>query len=122
MHTQRIKVSVTTAADGSYTGYTEPVTGLISAIHYLKTDFADTVDFAITCELTGHGLWTEANVTASAVRAPRQVVHDLVGGQRLFAGAGQPLADKIAVKDERIKFAITNGGDTKTGTFYLILE
>lgn len=122
MHTQRIKVSVTTAADGSYTGYTEPVTGLISALHYLKTDFADGVDFAITCETTGQGLWTEANVNAAAIRAPRQITHDLVGGGRLYAAAGQPVVDKIAVKDERIVFAITNGGDTKTGTFYLILE
>ena len=70
MYAERHVVSITTAADGSATGYTPVITGKISAIHYLKTDFADGVDFTVTSEATGESIWVETNVNAAAVRAP----------------------------------------------------
>ena len=41
-------------------------------IQYVKTDYTDGVDFTITTETTGQTLWTESNVNAAAVKAPRQ--------------------------------------------------
>lgn len=119
---QRHIVAVTTASDGSVTSYSPVVTGKISAIHYLKTDFADGVDFAITAEATGETLWTEANVNSAAVRAPRQAVYSTAGVAALYAGGGTAVFDKIALANDRVKIAVTNGGNAKAGTFHIVLE
>jgi len=120
MHVTRHEIEVTTAADGSATVHSPQVTGRVLAIHYVKTDFADTVDFAITSEATGETIWTEANVTASKVCAPRMPTHSTAGVAALYA-ATFAVNDHIALGNDRIEFSITNGGDTKTGTFIAII-
>lgn len=125
MYAERHVLTLVTAANGSVTGYSPVVTGRISAIHYVKAgagSYADTVDFAITAEATGEGLWTEANVTASKVCAPRQAVHTIAGVAAVLASGGEAVRDKIALAQDRVKVAITNGGDTKTGTFHIVME
>jgi hypothetical protein len=119
---QRQAVSVTTIADGSATTYSEVLTGKLSQIRYVKTDFADGSTITITAEATGETLWTEAAVNASATRAPRQATHSTAGAAALYAGGGAAVNDKIALANDRIKIVIANGGDTKTGTFHFILE
>lgn len=121
MHVTRHEIEVTTAADGSATVYSPQVTGRVLAIYYVKTNFADTVDFAITSEATGETIWTEANVTASKVCAPRLATHTTAGVAALYAAGGVAVLDYIALGNDRIEFAITNGGDTKTGTFIAII-
>jgi hypothetical protein len=119
---RKLSVAVTTAADGSATAYSEVFTGRISQLRYVKTDFADGVDFAITVDGTGEGVWTESNVNASATRAPRQATHDVVGAASLYAAAGEPVEDKIAVAHDRIKIVIAQGGNAKAGTFHILVE
>lgn len=120
MYPVRQTVSVTTASDGSATAYTDKaVTGRVLSIQYVKTDYANGVDFAITSETTGQGLWTESNVNASAIRCPRQPTHDAVGVASLFAAAGEPVEDYIFLANERVKIVLAQGGDTKSGTFYV---
>ncbi len=118
---QRRIVELTTAADGTVTGFTEVVTGLLSQIRYVKTDFAAGVDFTITSEATGETLWTEADVNASVTKAPRQATHDAAGAASLYASGGEAVEDKIALARDRIKIVIAQGGDTKTGTFHFTL-
>lgn len=119
MYVERHAVAVTTAADGSVISYTPVITGAVLSIQYVKTDFADTVDFAITAETTAQGLWTEENVTASTVRSPRQATHTAAGVASLYAGGGSAVLSPVYVAGERVKISITNGGDTKVGTFYV---
>ena len=121
-YTQRHSITVTTAADGSATAYSPVVSGKISQIIYTKTDFATGVDFTITFEATGETLWTESNVDASTVRAPRQSTHSNLGVAALYAAAGSAVLDKISIANDRIKIVIASGGATKTGTFSIILE
>jgi hypothetical protein len=121
-YTQRHSITVTTAADGSVTAYSPVVSGKISQIIYTKTDFATGVDFTITAEATGETLWTESNVDASTVRAPRQATHSNLGVAALYAAAGSAVLDKISIANDRIKIVIASGGATKTGTFSIILE
>lgn len=124
MYARRLSATLVTAADGSVIGYVDVDFGVLSQIRYVKAgaaNYADTVDFAITVEGTGEGLWTEQNVTASATRAPRQATHGVDGAALLYAGGGAAVADKIAIAGDRIKIAITNGGDSKTGTFHFLL-
>lgn len=114
-------VTVTTAADGSATAYSPVLSGLLSQIRYVKTDFANGVDFTITAEATGETLWAESNVDASATRAPRQATHGTDGVASLFASGGTAVQAPIALANDRVKIVIAAGGDTKTGTFHIVL-
>ena len=68
MFTKRETVEITTVADGSVIGYSKPVNGRILSVQYVKTDFADGVDFAITSETTAQQIWTQDNVNAAALK------------------------------------------------------
>lgn len=120
MYARRHTVSVTTAADGSATAYTgTTVNGFVHSIQYVKTDFDNGVDFTITTEITGQNLWVDTNVNASETVCPRQPTHDAVGAASLYAAGGEPVEDYIAAADERVKIVIAQGGNAKTGTFYI---
>jgi hypothetical protein len=122
MATRRFIVSVTTAADGSFTGYTPYLSGKLCAIHYVKTDFADGVDFTITSEATGETLWTESNVNAAKVCRPRGATHSNAGVAALFAGAGEAVNDLIRLGRDRVKIVIASGGNAKAGAFHVVVE
>lgn len=119
MQPRKEVVSVTTDGSGDATAYSPAITGRIQSIAYVKTDFADGVDFTITSEDTGQNIWTETDVNASTQRAPRQPVHGQDGTASLYAGEGEPVEDTIALVDERVKIVIAQGGATKTGAFHI---
>lgn len=122
---RRFKVTVTTAADGSATAYSPRLAGKIHQIEYVKDGsnaYADGVDFAITGEATGVGLWTESNVNASTARAPRQPAHSQVGAPLLYAAGGTAVADKVALASDRVKIVLAQGGNAKVGTFHILVD
>lgn len=122
MFSQRHAVTVTTAADGSATAYTDrAVQGEIVTVSYVKTDFDNGVDFNITTETTLQDVWVEQNVNASAVRSPRQATHGTDGVARLYAAGGAAVGGPVVAAFERIKIVIAQGGNVKTGTFYFIV-
>lgn len=118
-YVERHSVSVTTATGGGATGYSPPVTGRIANVIYTAatgTPFASTADFTITAEGSGLGLWTESNVTASKTVSPTQQAHDQVG-----ATETDPTRVPIWVANERVKIVVAQGGNTKTGTFEVVV-
>lgn len=122
---RQVKINVTTAADGSATVYSPKVSGAIHSIHYLKdgtTAFSDGVDFAVTAEATGEGIWTESNVNAATVRYPRAPTHSQVGVAALYAAGGTAVADKVALANDRIKVVIAQGGNAKKGQFIALID
>jgi hypothetical protein len=119
---RRYKLAITTAADGAATAYTPRVAGKVHAIHYVKTDFANGVDFTITAEATGESIWAEADVNASAVRYPRAPTHSQAGAAALYAAAGEAVRERIAVASDRVKIVIAQGGAAKTGTFHVLID
>lgn len=121
MHVERHSVAVTTIADGSATAYSPVITGKISNIIYVKTDYADGVDFTVTLEATSQSLWREDTVNASKTIAPRQAVCDNTGTASLYAAGGEPVEDDIVCANDRVKIVIAQGGDKKTGTFIIIV-
>ena len=121
-YAERHDIAITTATGGGATGYSPVITGSINAIIYTKDDFTDGVDFTITAEGTGQGLWTELNVNASKTVAPRQPTHDVVGVASLYAAAGEDVEDQIAIAKDRVKIVIAAGGNTKSGTFTVIVR
>ena len=119
---RRHKVTATTDGSGAATVYTPRFSGRICQINYVKTDFADGVDFTITAEATGETIWTEANVNAAKVCLPRAATHSNAGVAALYASAGTAVNDLISVGDDRVKIVIASGGDTKTGVFHVLVE
>lgn len=116
---QRETVIVTTDASGNATAYSGAIMGKIEAIHYVKGDFADGVDFTITGEKFAEGIWAQSDVNASASKWPRLACHDLVGVAATTDGT-RALRDKIALANDRVKIAIAQGGNAKSGTFHII--
>ena len=124
MYAERHVVTIVTDAAGAGTGYTPVVSGRVLTVVYVKagsSPYAAGVDFTITAEATGENLWTETNVNASAVRAPRQPTHDAAGAASLYAAAGEPVEAPIVLAKDRVKIVIAQGGDTLTGTFHVIV-
>lgn len=122
---RRYTVRVTTDGSGDATAYTPRIRGLVHQIEYVKpgaASYTDGVDFTITGEATGVNLWTEANVNASAIRAPRQPVHSQVGAASLYAAGGTAVQDRVAVAADRIKIVIAQGGAAKVGTFHVLVD
>lgn len=123
---RRFKLTVTTAADGTVTAYSPRLTGGVHQIEYVKdpgaNPYTDGVDFAITGEATGINLWTESNVNASAVRAPRQPTHTQVGAAALYAAGGTAVQDVIALANDRIKIVLAQGGNAKVGAFHILID
>lgn len=121
MYIERFVVPVVTAADGTATAYTPTVTGRVLSIRYVKTDFANGVDFTITAEATGETIWTQNDVNASATVAPRQATHSTAGAAALYAAAGAAVNDHITLANDRVKIAIASGGVVASGAFHVLI-
>jgi aspartate oxidase len=119
---KRHVVTVTTDASGDAIAYSPVLTGKISTIRYVKTDFADGVDITVTAEATGEGIWAEENVNASATRAPRQLVYTTAGVASLYAATFGVYTEPIVLSADRVKIVVAQGGDTKSGTFHIVTE
>ena len=122
MAVRRFVHAVTTAADGSYTGYSPFLSGKIQSIHYLKTNFTDGVDFTITAEATGETIWTESNVNAGKACFPRAATHSTAGVASLYAAAGTAVQAPVALGRDRVKIVIASGGNATTGAFHILVE
>jgi hypothetical protein len=122
MGIRRFVVPATTDGSGAAEVYSPRLSGKVVSIRYVKTDFADGVDFVITAETAGRTIWSEENVNASATRHPRTGTHSTAGAASLYAAAGEAVNDKIALADDRVKIAIASGGDTKTGNFHITVD
>jgi hypothetical protein len=119
-------LTVTTAADGTVTAFTtRSLVGLLHAIQYTKpgvNPFSDGVVITVTAERTGLPIWAETlSTNASKTRYPRAAVHDVLGAAALHAAAGTALVERIPLTGERIKIAITGGGNAKTGNFTFVV-
>lgn len=117
-YAQTVSVEVTTNGDGDATAYSPHLTGLISQIRYVKTDFANGVDFDVTVNETGQVVWDQDDVNDSATVAPRQAAHTTAGVAATYDGT-YPVLEPIAVANARIKIVVGSGGATKTGTFHI---
>jgi hypothetical protein len=111
-----------TAATGGSPDPLGPLNGEVRAVIYAKTDFDDGVDFTITAEGTGLGVWTEANVNASKTVHPLVPASDQVGVAMLYAAAGEAVpAGPPILASERLKIVVASGGNVKTGKFTAII-
>lgn len=122
MAVRKFSVAVTTASDGTATAYSPVLSGYINQIQYVKTDFADGVDFTITANDTGQTIWTESDVNAAKVCFPRQATHTTAGVAALYASGGTAVLAPIALGRDKVKIVIAQGGNAKSGTFHIIVD
>jgi hypothetical protein len=122
MYAQRHVVTLVTDTNGDATGYTPVVTGRVSQIRYVKTDYSNGVGFTVTAEATGETIWAEAAVNASATRAPRQAIHSSAGAAALYAAGGAAVTDHIVLVQDRVKVVVASGGATKTGAVHVVID
>lgn len=122
MTVRRFRVPMTVDASGDGTFYTPPLYGHLVSFRYVKTDFADGVDFVCTLETTGEGLWSEDSVNASATRHPRAATHSTAGAASLYVAAGPGVLNKIAIGGDRIKIVVDGGGNATTGVLYVTID
>jgi hypothetical protein len=122
---RRIKIPVTTAADGSATAYSPRTSGKIHSVQYVKdgsNGYANGVGVTVTAEATGEQIWAEAAVNASAVRYPRAATHSNAGVASLYAASGTPVQAPIGVANDRIKIVLASGGNAKVGVFHILVD
>lgn len=119
---RRVRIPIVTAADGSATEYSPRISGKVHSVHYLKTDFADGVDFTVTAEATGESIWAESNVNAAAVRYPRAPTHSQAGVAALYAAGGTAIQEPVGLANDRIKVVIAQGGNAKSGTLIVLTD
>jgi hypothetical protein len=122
MATRRFVVTPLTDGSGNATYFTPFLSGRITAIHYIKIDYATGVDFTITGEATGETIWTQLNVDATVSVAPRMATHSNAGVAALYAAAGTAVNDVIRLGRDRVKIVIAQGGAAHTGTFHIVVE
>jgi hypothetical protein len=122
MTVRRFVVPMTVDASGDGTFYTPPIYGDLVSFRYVKTDFADGIDFVCTLETTGETLWAEDSVNASATRYPRAATHTTAGVAALYAAGGTAVNGRIAIGGDRIKIVVDGGGVSKTGTLHVTVD
>jgi hypothetical protein len=122
MSIRKFTVPVLTNGSGAATVYSPYLSGYISSVEYVKTDFADGVDFTITAEATGETIWTELNVNAAATKRPRAPTHSTAGVAAVYASGGTAVNDRIAIGRDSVKIVIAQGGNAKIGSFVITVE
>lgn len=122
MAIRRFVVPITVDASGDATVYTPEIYGHLISFRYVKTNFADGVDFVCTDEDTGETLWAEDSVNASATRYPRAATHSTAGAAALYASGGVAVLGRIALGGARIKIVVDGGGNATTGTLHVTVD
>jgi len=124
MHYSMQTIAVTTDASGAVTEYTgSVVNGRILAIRYVDTDLAaGAADFVFSTETTGTTILTATNAGGTDVTwHPRAKVCDEAAADVTYDGTNE-VYEPIPVADERIKLVVAQGGNAKSGTFYIITD
>lgn len=121
MATRKFTVAAVSNGSGVATVYSPYLSGFIESIQYVKTDYANGVDFTITAEATGETLWTESDVNAAVVKRPRAATHSTAGVAATFDGT-RAVLDRIALSRDRVKIVLAQAGDTKTGSFVITVD
>lgn len=122
MTLRRHVVTALTDGSGDATVYSPYISGTIVSIAYVKTDYTDGVDFAITVDGTGQGIWSESNVNAAVVKYPRAATHSVAGVASLYAGSGTAVNGRIGISRDRVKIVIAQGGAAHTGAFHIVVD
>lgn len=107
-------LTITTNGDGDGSAQTSNISGLLYSMRYLKTDYADGVDFTLSVvnSVTTQTVLTISNGNAAADYYPRV---DSCGA----SGSALSLNTQMVPVAGALKVTVAQGGATKTGNFVL---
>jgi len=124
----REAVTITTIADGTASGSIGPLTGYVHALRYVPhstTPFDTGADITVTGAVSGIAILTLTNLGTAAItimpRAATTLVANTGNAAEVYASSDS-VNDRVPVCEEKINFAVAQGGDTKTGTFYVYVD
>lgn len=119
---QLITVAATTDGDGDYTTTLHVQSGRLLQMRYVPdgtSPLATGADIDLVGATTGFVYINQDNIGTSAYdMSPRVATSANDGSASLFAAAGEPVEAVAYVCGEPLTFTVSNGGDTKSGTFY----
>lgn len=101
------------------------LSGYIESVQYVKDGsnaYSDGVDATITSDVTGAAIVTLTDMNASTIVRPRAATHTTAGVAAVFASGGTGVLDRVALSRDRIKVAIAQGGNGKTGRFIFTVD
>jgi hypothetical protein len=119
---RKFSVPATTNGSGAATVYSPYFSGYIQSIQYVKTDFANGVDFTITADETGEAILSLTDQDTAVVVRPRAATHSTAGVAALYAADGAAVNDRIALGRDRVKIVVAQGGASKSGTFVITVD
>lgn len=113
---KRVKVNVTTATDGTGTGYGEAAIGVVYAVQLIDGDLADGVDVTITSEHESLSIpiLVKADFNSDQMVYPRVLEALNTDGTALSTHA-------MPMCYGRPKVVLAQGGAVKSGSFILYL-
>ncbi len=114
MFVKQKQVTITTNSDGDATGYVSAMNGRILSIVYQKDDYASGIDIVVTNDNTGEAILTKANMNASVGFVPGHPVNAVADGSAITNAWSH-----LLLVDERVKIVVDEGGDAKSGTFFV---
>lgn len=124
MAIRKFTVPVTTVT-ATGTGYSPYLSGYIESIQYVKDGsaaYSDGVDATITADVTGEAIVTLTDMNASTIVRPRTATHTVAGAAAAYASGGTGVLNRVALSRDRVKIAIAQGGNGKTGTFVITVD
>jgi hypothetical protein len=123
MAIRKFTVDVTTVT-ATGTGYSPYLSGFIESVQYIKDGsaaYSDGVDATITADVTGEAIVTLTDMNASTIVKPRAATHTVAGAAATFDGT-RPVLNRVALSRDRVKVAIAQGGNAKTGRFVITVD
>lgn len=125
---EKFTIPVTTAADGSFTGFAQqgPARGEIKQVCYTpdpNTPLNSAATIALTGEETGIVIASHGSLGSSAFSRPyMQQIYGTDGTAALYAAAGTKVYAPIVLGGERLKLVISGGGNALIGTFDIYVD
>lgn len=123
MQIDRHRVDIATDGSGNFTGYLPESFGRLLQYRYVPdgtSPLATGADLDIVGASSGFVYVNQDDIGTSAFqRLPRHATHDETGAASLYAAAGEPVEDAMAIGGEALKVTIAQGGASKLGVLYV---
>lgn len=113
------------SASGTGSADTDPLSGRIIGVRYIKdgvAPFSDGVDLTVSTVTTGQTILTITDMNASVIKYPYTIQHESAGGADAIYATGNEVRVPIYVFNEKVRFAVAQAGNNTTGQFQLLLE
>jgi hypothetical protein len=108
-----------TDAGGAFTVSPNVGPGKLIGVGIENGNLAGTTDLTVVDQITGATLFSKSDIAADGTFLPKTAVHAAAGAAPIAAD-GETLDPPVIIRG--VTVTIAQGGDTKAGTLYLVIE